>query len=179
MLGWDAGSITTPIKDYVDQLESKDIAILIPGCGTGHEAVYLHDQGFTNVTVIDIVEEPIKNLRSRCKNWHDEAFIISNFFDHTGNYELIIEQTFFCALDPDLRQAYTDKMYALLKPNGKLVGVLFGVPIPGELPPYGGDKEEYLGYFEKLFRIKTLELCKNSIKPRSGSELFINLIKEA
>jgi methyl halide transferase len=51
---WDVGSITPPLKEYVDQLTNKNVSILIPGCGTNHEAAYLLAQGFTNITVIDI-----------------------------------------------------------------------------------------------------------------------------
>jgi hypothetical protein len=45
-----------PIKNYIDTLKDKDIAILIPGCGNTYEAAYLLEQGFTNVTVIDIAQ---------------------------------------------------------------------------------------------------------------------------
>ena len=34
-------------------------------------------------------------------------------------------QTFFCAIDPSDRKKYADKIYTLLKENGKLAGVLF------------------------------------------------------
>ena len=35
---WDIGTITTPLKEYIDQLNDKTIAILIPGCGSSYEA---------------------------------------------------------------------------------------------------------------------------------------------
>ncbi|WP_315822136.1 hypothetical protein [Paraflavitalea speifideaquila] len=52
--GWDIGYVSTPIKDYIDQLIHKDLAILIPGCGNSYEAEYLLQQGFTHITLIDI-----------------------------------------------------------------------------------------------------------------------------
>jgi thiopurine S-methyltransferase len=42
-------------------------------------------------------------------------------------------------------------------------------------PRLAGNKEEYLGYIGKEFKIHTFETCYNSIKPRAGRELFINL----
>ena len=36
--GWDIGFVSTPIKDYIDQINNKNIRILIPGCGNAHEA---------------------------------------------------------------------------------------------------------------------------------------------
>lgn len=176
-IGWDAGRITTPLKTYIDQLSDKDLRILIPGCGNGHEVRYLYDQGFTNVKVVDISHEPLKNLRPLCPDWDDNRFIVGDFFSHAGVYDLVIEQTFFCALPPQYRQTYANKMYELLVPGGKLVGVLFNIELGVTNPPFGGDKAEYRGYFDSLFDFRVFDLCYNSIKPRSGTELFINLAK--
>ena len=53
-IGWDVGSITTPLKAYFDQLTDKSLAILIPGAGNAYEAEYLNKLGFKNITVVDI-----------------------------------------------------------------------------------------------------------------------------
>jgi len=176
-IGWDTGSITTPIKEYIDQLEDKNLRILVPGCGNGHEVKYLHDQGFGNVTVVDISAEPFKTLAPQCTNWSDHSFIVGDFFNHTGSYDLIIEQTFFCALVPGLRQAYADKMHDLLAENGKLSGVFFNIPLGIDNPPFGGHRDEYLEFFQNKFEFNIFDECYNSIKPRAGNELFINLKK--
>jgi len=178
-MGWDVGEITTPIKEYIDQLEDKTISILVPGCGSGYEVKYLYDQGFVNVKVIDISPEPFKTLIPQCPNWEKEAFIIGDFFDHEGAYDLILEQTFFSSLPPGLRQAYADKMQELLVPAGKLVGVLFNVSLGIDNPPFGGNKAEYEGFFEQGFNADVFDECYNSIPPRAGAELFINLHKRS
>jgi hypothetical protein len=177
LMGWDTGSITTPLKEYFDQLENRDLRILVPGCGNGHEVRYLHDKGFTDVTVVDISAEPFAGLIERCANWSEDSFIVNDFFDINGQYDLIVEQTFFCALDPQMRHDYSIKMHDLLAPAGKLVGVLFKVFFSGNNPPFGGNKEEYVEYFKDKFKFKVFDDCHNSIKPRVGEELFINLIK--
>jgi SAM-dependent methyltransferase len=176
--GWDAGTITTPLKEYIDQLKNKNSAILIPGAGNGYEAEYLFNTGFKNITVIDISPEPIKNIQKRVPKFNATQLILGNFFEHTGSYDLIIEQTFFCALDPLLRKKYVNQMYALLKPAGKLVGVLFTEPVEAQSPPFGATLEEYTTLFTPLFNIEKLELCYNSIKPRNGKKLFMILNKK-
>lgn len=175
--GWDAGAVTTPIKTYIDQLSDKSLRILVPGCGYGHEVRYLHDTGFTQVQVIDISPEPLAALRPQCPSWPDTAFVHGDFFTHQGAYDLILEQTFFCALDPAQRPDYARKMYDLLVPGGKLVGVLFNVEFDKQGPPFGGTAAEYEEYFRDLFRFKIFEPCYNSIKPRAGNEMFIMLEK--
>jgi len=174
---WDLGSVSPPLKNYFDQLTNKSISILIPGAGNAYEAEYIINSGFINVCMLDFADEPIKRFNFRNPKINSYQFICENFFDHIGQYDLIIEQTFFCALNPLLRPKYAEKTFNLLKPNGKLVGVLFNDFFSGNEPPFGGNKEEYLSYFNPLFNVNILESCYNSVKPRMGRELFINFQK--
>jgi thiopurine S-methyltransferase len=170
--GWDAGTITTPLKEYFDQLKDKNSKILIPGCGNAHEAEYLFEQGFKNTYIIDIASQALASFSIRVPNFPAENLICDDFFNHQNQYDLIVEQTFFCALDPKLRDNYIKKMNELLKPNGKLVGLLFNIPLNTTHPPFGGNKEEYQKQFSPFFNFKYFENCHNSIKPRENNELF-------
>lgn len=177
LIQWDAGSITTPLKEYFDQLENKAVKILIPGAGNAHEAEFLFKKGFSNVSVLDISDLPLKNIKSRIPAYPIDQLIQKDFFDFEGKFDLIIEQTFFCALDPSLRPAYAKKMYDLLLPGGKLVGLLFDDQLNTDKPPFGGTKDEYISYFRDYFRFQVFEKAYNSIEPRAGRELFMILDK--
>lgn len=177
-VAWNVGKITTPLKEYIDQIEDKSVKILIPGCGNGYEFEYLMNHGFNNSYVLDYAETPLDNLKKRISNYAENQFIQSDFFEHDSQYDLIIEQTFFCALDPELRAEYVKKMHALLSPKGKLVGLLFQFPLTESGPPFGGSKEEYYKLFSPYFEIQTLETAYNSIKPRLGNELFFIFTKK-
>ena len=180
--GWDIGYPSTPIKTYIDQLEiDKNSKILIPGAGNAYEAEYLHQQGYTNVHVLDISYSPLKNLQTRVPTFPREDLIQGDFFSHKGQYDLILEQTFFCSFEPTLanRSAYSKNMNTLLKPEGKLVGLWFDFNCnPEGKRPFGGSYKEYLGYFSPYFNIIKFERCYNSIEPRMGSELFAILKKK-
>lgn len=168
---WNIGFPSTPIKEYIDQLTDTNIKILIPGAGNAFEAEYLHNKGY-DVTVVDIAPTPLKNLKSRTPDFPQENLLNINFFDLTGKFDLIIEQTFFCAIDPKLRNAYVNKVHELLSANGQLVGLLFDRKFEKEGPPFDGSIEEYRLLFQSKFVIKTMEPCYNSIETRAGSELF-------
>ncbi len=170
--GWDIGLISTPIKEYVDQLKDKTIKILIPGAGHAYEAEYLFELGFTKVFVLDIASKPLENFSTRFPGFPKSHLLQGDFFLHQGKYDLILEQTFFSALPPVLRPAYVDKMHELLKPNGKLVGLLFAIDFGNSFPPFGGNRDEYFFLFTPKFEIKTLEKAHNSIKPRAENEFF-------
>ena len=176
--GWDLGSPSTPLKEYIDQLTDKNLTILIPGAGNAYEAEYLFKRGFKNVFVIDIAKEPLENIKQRIPDFPDSHLIHGDFFKHEGQYDIILEQTFFCALSPILRTNYVTQMHKLLKPAGKLVGVLFTEPLNAVTPPFGAAEADYKSYFGSLFRFNVFETCYNSIKPRANRELFINFEKK-
>ena len=169
--GWDLKSISPPLKVYIDQLTDKNLRILIPGCGNGYEAEYLLKQGFQNVTVIDFAPLAVERMKSYMSEYQNIRIICADFFTHSDKYDLILEQTFFCSLNPSLRTKYIQKMSELLAKNGKLVGLLFNMQFPNN-PPFGGNIEEYEKLFSEQFSIKILEPCYNSVKPRMGNELF-------
>jgi methyl halide transferase len=175
--GWDTGTVTPPLKEYIDQLTDKTISILIPGCGNSHEAMYLLQSGFSNITLIDISSVLCKSLEQKLAAYLSRGLqiICGDFFEHTARYDLIMEQTFFCALEPSFRKAYASKMHQLLKPGGKLVGVLFNRQFEGG-PPFGGNTAEYRTLFESYFDIQVMQPCYNSIAPREGAELFVKLV---
>lgn len=170
---WDLGAISSPLKTYIEQLNNKDLKILIPGGGNSYEAEFLFSNGFKNVFVLDFAEEPLENIKKRLPDFPNQQLIKQNFFDHQGQYDLIIEQTFFCAINPSLRKQYAQHMKQLLKPEGKLVGLLFNDVLNIDKPPFGGNKQEYQDLFESLFHINTLETAYNSVKPREERELFV------
>jgi len=38
----DLGVVSPPIQSYIDQIDNKELSILIPGAGNSYEAEYLH-----------------------------------------------------------------------------------------------------------------------------------------
>lgn len=174
--GWDLGMVSPPLKHFIDQLEDKKQRILIPGAGNAYELGYLLEQGFENVTIIDIAPRLVEELNKRYG--HTKATIIEgDFFTFNGTYDLILEQTFFCAIEPKRRDEYVKHMYELLAPNGRLCGVLFDRSFDGG-PPFGGSIEEYKERFGKLLEIHKMESCHNSHPAREGAEAWIEIAKK-
>jgi len=175
--GWDIGYPSIPLKEYIAQLVDKTIRILIPGAGNAHEAEYLWELGFPNVYVIDIAPNAVTEFKRRISGFPAGQIFEGDFFEFSGSFDLILEQTFFCALEPSLRESYVSKMLDLLDEKGKLVGVLFNHPLTGEGPPFGGDEVMYRKFFSPHFNVLKLEACYNSIPARQGAEIFVHLIK--
>jgi SAM-dependent methyltransferase len=175
--GWDIGYPSPPLYQYLCQLHTKTLSILVPGAGNAHEIAEAWNLGFFNIYLLDISLYPINKFLEGNPSFPASQVFHQDFFDHEGAYDLILEQTFFCALDPKFRPEYARKMAELLKPSGRLVGVLFDREFNFEGPPFGGSSSEYRSYFEPYFEFEIFEPCHNSVPERMGSEFFISLRK--
>jgi SAM-dependent methyltransferase len=170
--GWDIGEVSPPLQAYIDQLTDKNSAILIPGAGNAHEAIYLAKKGFTDITVLDFAATAIARLREKyAATLPAIKMQQEDFFSFKGRFDLILEQTFFCALDPSRRKDYVKQMASLLSGNGKLVGLLFNRDFE-QSPPFGGNENTYRQLLTEALRIRKMEACYNSHPARSGTELF-------
>ena len=176
-IGWDLGQISPPFKDYIDQLTNKSIRILIPGGGNSYEAEYLFNKGFKNVFVVDLSKTALDNFLTRVPDFPKQQLIHNNFFDLEMTFDLILEQTFFCAIEPRLRNEYVAKMYVLLSNKGKLAGLLFNAILFSDRPPFGGFKSDYIKCFENYFNIVLIEKAYNSHTSRMDKELFFIMKK--
>ena len=176
--GWDLGKVSPALKTYIDQLKDKSIKILIPGAGRSYEAEYLYKNGFKNVFVVDISPYAVKELKERVSQIPEKQIICDDFFNLKNTFDLILEQTFFCAINPDLRNKYVQKCSELLLTNGKIVGLMFYFPLTSAGPPFGGSIQEYGNLFSKNFVIKTMEKSNNSIEKRTDRELFVILLRK-
>jgi hypothetical protein len=181
--GWDIGYPSPQIIDYFEKkVHHKSSSILIPGCGNAHEAIALMKLGFSNIHILDFALQPLERLKSKLDNMENcESITLhhQNFFEHKGAYDFIVEQTFFCAIQPNLRLDYAKHVHSLLKDNGILVGLLFNINFSKEGPPFGGNKEEYEEYFNPYFYYLNFDIANLSIPQRQGNELFIELVKKS
>lgn len=173
--GWDLAKVSPPMKTYMDTLADKTISILIPGCGNAHEASYLLESGFRHITLVDISGHLVSRLQHKFRDTPIRIFH-EDFFLHQGSYDLMLEQTFFCTLPPERRPEYVAHAHSLLKPGGKIAGVLFNENLGVDAgPPFAGTESEYRQLFESDFDIRTMESCQNSIPSRQGMEILIEL----
>ncbi len=169
---WDIGYVSPPLQHFLDKITDKSLRILIPGAGRAYEALYLHQQGFDQVWVCDWAKESFAYLQKQAPDFPAEHFLMGDFFELELEVDLVVEQTFFCALPRERRADYVQKMAQLLSQNGKLMGLLFAAEFTHAGPPFGGSEAEYRDLLSVHFEIDQMALAPDSIKPRLGRELF-------
>ncbi len=175
---WDIGHVSPPLKTYIDEQVDPAWKILVPGAGRAYEAAYLYEKGYHNVVVCDWAEAACNLFLEAVPSFPSSQVICSDFFGLTEKFDLILEQTFFCAIPPSLRKSYVNKSAELLNPSGRLAGLLFASHFAKSGPPFGGTKNEYMELFSERFEVLRFEVAENSILPRTQNEFFFEFIKK-
>jgi SAM-dependent methyltransferase len=175
--GWDLGGVTPVFDNIVDQLFRGKVCIV--GCGNGYDAVMFAQKGF-EVTAVDFAPSAVIALEKMSNQEKVNVQILqSNIFDLTSEYDsvfdYVIEQTCFCAVNPERRQEYERLVYKILKPGGKLIGLWFPLDktIEDGGPPWGITIDEIKSIFKNGWNIEKEEFPDISIQPRKNREKLI------
>ena len=132
---WDAGGVPCDLARFAST-QSQPLNTLIPGCGSGWEAAYLANLGWT-VTALDFSPVAIDKARSLLG---DSAvnLVCGDFFQYAPAQplDLIYERAFLCALPRKLWDDWARRVAALLPPGALLAGYFF---VCDQLkgPPFG------------------------------------------
>ncbi|MEM1348801.1 MAG: methyltransferase, partial [Myxococcota bacterium] len=157
--------------------------VLVPGCGSGYDAFALADAGWA-VTGLDISPTAAARFRA-LRDEHglspERAEIhIGDFFTFQPGapFDLGWDYTFLCAIDPDRRQEWADKMHGLIRPGGMLCTLLFPVDSDDTSestredsgPPYRLHPEWVERLLQGRFVLQELERVTRSHPGRGGME---------
>ena len=173
--GWDVGDVVPQWKAFFKDFRASDKGkrILVPGAGLGHEVEYLHRTGFQDVHILDWSSSAIESFQQRLPTFPSTHCHVGDFFEHSGQYDMIVEQTFFCAIDFKLRDQYVLAVDNLLAEEGQWAAMLFNMRFDGEGPPFGGSIDEYIDLFRGVFKELVIDENPISIDPRKGREVFM------
>jgi methyl halide transferase len=160
----EAASITTPAEPRV----------LMPCCGRGHDALLFASHGY-RVTAVDFATPALEHLReeSTRRLLHLEARAEDMFLLDASNdaaYDLLLEYTCICAIDPSRRRAFVDLAARVLRPGGHLVTLLFPVDNRPGGPPFAVDADELSRMLREHFVLQYDVIPDTSVRPRLGRE---------
>lgn len=175
---WDFGGVPAALQEYLRRKPkgSNPAArnrVLIPGCGSGYEIKAFAEAGY-DVTAIDLATAAVDRARKTAGPGLSKHIITGDFFKHdfaAASFDLIYERTFVCALLPDRRPAYRDRVASLLKYRGTLLGYFYyKPPVLEEGPPFGfawGTADEL---FARHFLLGKDEPVSDSLPVFAGHE---------
>lgn len=177
--GWDAGAAAPSLRALLAADSLPGQTALVPGCGSGYDVFEFAEAGF-DATGLDLAPTAAKRfeaLREQMNIAPSAAQIaIGDFFEHQSpgqGYDVIWDYTFCCAIQPDERPKWAQKMEELLAPDGELVTLIFPIhPIRenNEGPPFQLTPDHLKAVLEPRFEATYLEPVTNSHQGREGLE---------
>ena len=174
-LRWDLGQVAPPFVRLWEEGKLGQGRVIIPGCGRGHEVLFLAGNGF-QVTGLDYAPGAVELLSRSLQEKGVQADILhQDFFElgdnHISRYDLMLEQAFFCAIHPSRRSAYVETAARIIKKGGLLAGLFYETNEKGG-PPFNTTPADILEHFSDEFDIETLERTPHSVEKRKDNELL-------
>ena len=174
---WDLGGHTPIFNHWINKINvCKKICVL--GAGNGWDAINFALKGHT-VTAVDFALSPINNMKRFAKaNAVKMEILHLDIFDLPNNFEnyfdIVVESTCFCAIDPNRRLAYVEMVNHILKTSGNFVGILFPLDLNKKChgPPYYVDLKKTLTLFGQFFIKVKCNKPSLSIESRKEREIF-------
>lgn len=148
---WDKGEASPGLEDWLARKKGDfSGTVLVPGCGFGHDVRAWGRAGF-EVTGMDVAPSAVEGATKQTPpELGNVRFALGNFFDGPGDnapFDFIFEHTFFCAIDPSMREEYVTRLLEWLKPGGHFLAIHYLLPKDEEGPPFGTDVEEVKDHF--------------------------------
>jgi SAM-dependent methyltransferase len=171
--GWDLGEPSPPFVRLHRDGGIAPCRVAVPGCGRGWEVVWLAREGYA-VTGIDFAPAALAEVSARARaEGVAPELVRADLLDPPetlwGRFDLVLEQTCFCAIDPARRPEYVEAVHRLLAPGGRLVGLFYECGGEGG-PPFTTGPEEVRALFGGRFRVEVLARTPHSHPRRRGQE---------
>jgi len=177
--GWELGEPSPPLVRALGALPPGEAAVVL-GCGRGHEARAAASAGWTRVLAVDFAPSAIAGaLRLSAGvagaeriEWRRQDLFTLGATD-PGRFDLCIEHTCFCAIDPDRRGEWAEVVRTALRPGGALVALFYAHGRPGG-PPFTTDRAEVLRLLGGAgLRVDQIEIPADSVARRETEELLV------
>ena len=172
---WDIGQAAPVFQDMLPRLKLPKSRILVLGSGEGHDAALFAQAGHV-VTAVDFSPEAIRKAKLNYGDLENLNFVQADVFNlpHEWNatFDVIIEHTCFCAIEPHRRKELVKTWRRLLHEEGQLMGLFFSMlKRPG--PPYGSSEWEIRELLQHHFQFLFWGRWNKSVEKRQGLELFV------
>ena len=167
---WDQAGVPAAFQSFATR--HADAAVLIPGCGSAWEALWLASRG-QQVRAIDFAPAAVEAARAQLGT-HGDVVEQADFFAYQPPFTpaWIYERAFLCALPVARRADYARRVAHLIPPGGWLAGFFFfGTEPKG--PPFGIDRAELDALLAPHFELIEDEPVADSIPIFAGRERWL------
>lgn len=124
---WDRGAVHPQLLCWLAEgLIRPGHAVLVPGCGRGHELVALAQAGVETLG-LDYAPAAVEIAQATLAAQHLQGASVELadvlLWQPEGPRDIAYEQTCLCALHPDQWQRYASQLHGWIKPGGQLLAL--------------------------------------------------------
>ncbi len=174
---WDAGASAPALQKLVDSGELPGGRALVPGAGSGYDVLTLAsaERKAVGLDLAPGAQRRFEALRDAEGVPESQAeMVVANFFEWQPDepFDVIWDYTFLCAIEPEMRTRWVERVDELLAPDGELVTLIFPVvdKDPDDGPPYALSPQLVRGLVAPRFEPIYLEPVEHSHPGREGKE---------
>jgi SAM-dependent methyltransferase len=168
---WDQAGVPAAFQSFAGRHGGS--AVLIPGCGSAYEALWLIEHG-NPVRAIDFSPAAVAAAREQLGAQHADLVEQADFFTYQPPFApaWIYERAFLCALPVAHRADYAQRMADLL-PGGALLAGVFFIGATPKGPPFGIERAELDALLTPYFDLIEDEAVNDSIAVFAGRERWL------
>ncbi|WCM20317.1 TPMT family class I SAM-dependent methyltransferase [Paraburkholderia bryophila] len=168
---WDQAGVPSAFQAFAAR--HAGAAVLIPGCGSAYEALWLAEHG-NPVRAIDFSPAAVAAAHAQLGAQHAQLVEQADFFTYEPPFapDWIYERAFLCALPIALRADYARRMAELLPLGAQLAGFYFIGATP-KGPPFGIERAELDALLTPYFELIEDEPVNDSIPVFAGRERWL------
>lgn len=178
--GWDQGRPHDQLDRLLQhaRLEGRlppEARIFSAGCGRAHHEAWLARQGY-RVDAEDAVPEAIAEALALYGNQPGLALKAADVFGDdsgAGVYDAVFDRAMLCAINPQHRPAYVEKISRKLVPGGLVLAILFRRTRSPEGPPFAVDEAEAFRLFAAQFELCHASSCPPPVNPQNVLEEWL------
>ncbi len=177
---WDLGGPCPVLGEVLESARMQGLAdsctVAVPGCGLGHDAAWLADQGF-RVTGLDLVPDAV--ARARAAYGEPPAWLVGDWLagdwlaEALGPFDALVDHTFFVAFPPERRAEVVAAHARHLAPGGLWLGVFFHQVREPNARPWAVQPEELRALAEPAFAVLDLRPARTGHPRRLGREFWM------
>jgi SAM-dependent methyltransferase len=172
--GWDLGGPTPALSRLLASGELAPGRLIVLGAGRGHDAREFARRGFT-VTAVDFAAHAVIGMRHLADPQAPIEIVQADIFTLPDKlnqtFDMVLEYTCYCAINPARRGEYADLVARLIKPGGTYVALLFPLDQHQGGPPFAVSVDDALSLFAaRRFQLRRRETPPDSVPQRRGLE---------
>jgi SAM-dependent methyltransferase len=174
---WDLGGPTPIFMTWLAANPGDGERVCVLGAGSGYDAIAFAQHGY-KVTAVDFAPSATARIKAGAEAANvDVEIVTGDLFElgdsHSDAFDLVVEYTTYCAIDPGRRSEYIEVVSRLVMAGQRFLSLFWPVNKESDGgPPFRITAVDVEERFSAYFALESQFMPENSIESRLGKEIL-------